>query len=55
MTLDDVYGPDNDEFPLEQEAALEQEAEEWDEETLGLDWDETEAQDLAREISAGNN
>jgi hypothetical protein len=46
MTLDDVYGPDNDEFPLEQEA------EEWDEETLGLDWDETEAQTLAREISA---
>ena len=45
MTLDDVYGPDNDEFPLEQEA------EEWDEETLGLDWDETEAQNLAREIS----
>ena len=40
MTLDDVYGPDNDEFPLEQEAE---------------DWDETEAQDLAREISAGNN
>jgi hypothetical protein len=46
MTLDDVYGPDNDEFPLEQEA------EDWDEETLGLDWDETEAQTLAREISS---
>jgi hypothetical protein len=49
MTLDDVYGPDNDEFPLEQEA------EEWDEETLGLDWDETEAQTLAREISTPNS
>ena len=49
MTLDDVYGPDNDEFPLEQEA------EDWDEETLGLDWDETEARDLAGAISAGNN
>ena len=45
MTLDDVYGSDNDEFPLEQEA------EEWDEETLGLDWSETDAQTLAREIS----
>jgi hypothetical protein len=49
MTLDDVYGPDEDEFPLEQEA------ENWDEETLGLDWDESDAQDLAREISAGND
>ena len=46
MTLDDVYVPDNDEFPLEQEA------EERDEETLGLDWSETEAQSLAREISS---
>ncbi len=44
MTLDDVYGPDNDEFPLEQEA------EQWDEETLGLLWDETEALSLARRI-----
>ena len=39
MTLDDVYGPDQDAFPLEQEA------EEWDEETLGLDWQEDEAQE----------
>ena len=46
MTLDDVYGPDNDEFPLEQEA------EQWDEETLVLLWDETEALNLARRIGA---
>jgi hypothetical protein len=46
MTLDDVYGPDEDKFPLEQEA------EDWDEETLGLDWDETEAMNVAREIGA---
>ena len=46
MTLDDVYGPDLDRFPLEQEAEAEAtaEAEDWDEETLGLDWDETEEQ-----------
>jgi hypothetical protein len=44
MTLDDVYGPDQDEFPLEQEA------EDWDEETLGLDWEESEAQSICNEI-----
>jgi hypothetical protein len=26
------------------------EAEEWDEETLGLDWDESEARSVAREL-----
>jgi hypothetical protein len=26
------------------------EAEEWDEETLGLDWDESEAESLVREL-----
>jgi hypothetical protein len=31
MTLDDVYGSDQDKFPLEQEAIN------WDEEDLGLD------------------
>jgi hypothetical protein len=45
MTLDDVYGPDNDEFPLEQEA------QDWDEETLGLDWDESELQSIRDEIA----
>lgn len=44
MTLDDVYGPDHDEFPLEQEA------EDWDEETLGLDWEESEARAICNEI-----
>jgi hypothetical protein len=44
MTLDDVYGPDEEEFPLEQEA------EDWDAEDLGLDWEESEAQDICREI-----
>jgi hypothetical protein len=46
MTLDDVYGPDLDEFPLEQEA------EDWDEETLGLDWEESEAQRICDEIAS---
>ena len=45
-TLDDVYGPDLDEFPLEQEA------EDWDEETLGLDWDESEAQEICRDVTS---
>ena len=52
MTLDDVYGPDLDRFPLEQEAEISAEAEDWDEETLGLDWDETEEQELSREITS---
>jgi len=46
-TLDDVYGPDLDDFPLEQEA------EDWDEETLGLDWQETEEQEVLQEVIAG--
>jgi hypothetical protein len=46
-TLDDVYGPDLDEFPLEQEA------EDWDEETLGLDWQETEEQEVLQEVISG--
>jgi hypothetical protein len=48
MTLDDVYGPGEDRFPLEQEA----EAENWDAETLGLDWDEAEEQEISREITS---
>ena len=46
MTLDDVYGPDEDRFPLEQEA------EDWDTETLELDWDESEEQEVCREITS---
>ena len=44
MTLDDVYGPDEDKFPLEQEA------EDWDEEALGLEWEESEVQAIRDEI-----
>ena len=46
MTLDDVYGPDEDQFPSSRKPK------EWDEETLGLDWEESEAQEICREISA---
>jgi hypothetical protein len=46
MTLDDVYGPDEDRFPLEQEG------EDWDAETLELDWDESEEQEVCREITS---
>ncbi len=46
MTLDDVYGADLDEFPLEQEAG------DWDEEDLGLAWDETEFRSIADHLSA---
>lgn len=42
MTLDDVYGADNERFPLGQDAA------DWDESTL--DWDDEEAL-LAGEIA----
>lgn len=44
MTLDDVDGSDLDKFPLEQEAA------DWDEDDLGLTWDETEVQRLAQQF-----
>jgi hypothetical protein len=36
MMLDDVYGSDQDRFPLEQEAKL------WSKECPTLEWDETE-------------
>ena len=29
---------------------LDEEAEEWDEETLGLDWNEADAQNVVREV-----
>jgi hypothetical protein len=45
-TLDDVYGPDLDEFPLEQEG------DDWDEQTLELDWDESEAQEICRDVTS---
>ena len=44
MTLDDVYGSDQEPFPLEQEAGV------WDAEDLGLDWDETEFQRVASDL-----
>jgi len=46
-TLDDVYGPDLDEFPLEQDA------EDWDEDTFSLDWEEADAQDVCRDVLQG--
>ena len=44
MTLDDVYGADQDQFPLEQEARA------WEAEDLGLDWDESEFQQVAADL-----
>lgn len=44
MTLDDVYGSDLDQFPLEQEQPA------WEPEDLGLDWDETEVLEIATEL-----
>ena len=38
---------DYDDFDDE---ALDSEAEEWDEETLGLDWDESETRTVARDL-----
>jgi hypothetical protein len=45
MTLDDVYGADNDRFPLEQEMKPI-----WAAEDLGLDWDETELERVASDL-----
>jgi hypothetical protein len=47
MTLDDVYGSDLDKFPLEQEAT------DWDEDDLGLVWDETEVQRITQQFGTG--
>ena len=44
MTLDDVYGPGEEEFPLEQNSP------DWDEDTLELDWEESEVQAICDEI-----
>ena len=47
MTFDDIE-------LLEQEidAGAEAEAEDWDEEALGLDWDEAEEQEISRQITS---
>lgn len=51
MTLDDVYGSDQDRFPLEQESE-QHESELWAEECPSLEWvEETEIQTLARDLS----
>ena len=44
MTLDDVYGSDQNRFPLEQEAA------DWDGGDLDLLWDETEVERVASDL-----
>jgi hypothetical protein len=49
MTLDDVYGSDNDRFPLEQEARI------WAPEDLGLDWDESELEQVAHDLGVPRN
>jgi len=45
MTPDDMLDEELD-LPADGEA------EDWDEETLGLDWNESDAQSIAREISS---
>ena len=35
---------------IEEDIELDTEAEEWDEETLGLDWDESDALSVARDL-----
>jgi hypothetical protein len=45
MMLDDVYGSDEDRIPLEQESEL------WTAESPDLEWEETEIQTLARNLS----
>ena len=45
MAQDDVYGPD------EEEIRLEQEAEDWDEEALGLEWEESEVQAIRDQVA----
>jgi hypothetical protein len=42
--------PMNREELFEDDPQLDGEAEDWDEETLGLDWDESDTQSVAREL-----
>ena len=42
--------PMNPEELFEDDPELDGEAEDWDEETLGLDWDESDTQSVAREL-----
>jgi hypothetical protein len=42
--------PMNPEELFEDDSQLDGEAEDWDEETLGLDWDESDTQSVAREL-----
>ena len=44
MTLDDVFDSELDQSPLQHEAA------DWDEEDLGLVWEEPEIQRLASQL-----
>jgi hypothetical protein len=48
MMLDDVYGSDEDQDPLEQESEL------WAAEVPTLEWEEIEVQDLAGELSGAS-
>lgn len=41
-----------DDMEEELDLPTESEAEDWDEETLGLDWDESDARSIAEEISS---
>lgn len=51
MMLDDVFGSDEDPFPLEQESE-QQDSELWAEECPSLEWvEETEIRTLARDLS----
>jgi len=47
MTLDEM-----DLLEQEIDAEAGAEAEDWDEEALGLDWDEAEEQEISREITS---
>ena len=51
MTLDDVYGADNDRFPLEQETRRPI----WAAEDLGLEWDESEVERVANDLGVRRN
>ena len=44
MTLDDVYGSEENRFPLEQEAA------DWDGGDIDMLWDETEVERVASDL-----
>ena len=50
MTHEELQEFEPEQVEFDDDDDVEDEAEDWDEETLGLDWNEADAQNLVREV-----